>query len=442
MISKIKNKIDSDKNLLELIKGGSVSFIFQIIGIGLSYLFILFVSRFYGAEGMGIFALSFTVLNIFVLFGKFGLDVSIVKFIGELSEKKDFSSIKDIYLKIITLAVPVNILLSTLLFFVAPYLSEYVFHKPKLTLYFQLISLGILPMSLRFIHANAIRGLRNIKLYSFLQNISMYMFSLLFLIIFFFIGTSNEIGYAIVSLLLGLFMGLCFSTYFWFKESGFLKRMRTDSITIKKILSISTPLLISSSIMLILGLADTVMLGIFKTEADVGVYNVTYKIATAGMIVFMAMSSITTPKIATAYGNNDIKLLKKTVLQSTKLIAIFSLPIYIGIFLFSTQILSIFGNEFISGTLTLTLLTIGFFIKSIFGTSEYILQMSNQQKSLIIFATFVALINILLNYLLIPEFGIVGASFASMLSIIVYQYMLVIQVKKLFKLLSNKSSFQ
>ena len=430
MIQKIQKIIKSDKNL-ELLKGGSISFIFQILGIGLSYLFILLISRYYGAEGMGIYALSFTVLNIVVLFGKFGLDVSCIKFVGELSEKKEYSKIKGIYLNILILAFPINILLTFILFYLAPYLSEFVFNKVNLTIYFQLIAFAILPMSFRFIHANSIRGMRNIKVYSFIQNISMYLFSLIFLLLFIVLGNS-QYSEILISVLIGSTFGLVLSTFFWLKESKFLQNTYVSSLNLKQILSISTPLLLASSIMLVVSFTDTIMLGIFKTEADVGIYNVVYKIATVGMIIFMAMNTISTPKIASAYSNREVLKLKEIVLQTTKIIFIFTFPFSLIIIIFRVEILSLFGENFTEGSLSLIFLTIGFFIKSILGTSESILQMSNQQKILIYYSSFVAILNILLNYLLIPVYGIDGASFASMFSIIIYQILVKLKANKEF----------
>ena len=55
--------------------------------------------------------------------------------VAPLSEKKDFSSIKDIYMKIIKIAIPVNILLTIVLFSIASYLAEFVFHAGSILAY-------------------------------------------------------------------------------------------------------------------------------------------------------------------------------------------------------------------------------------------------------------------------------------------------------------------
>ncbi|MFK7780481.1 MAG: flippase [Candidatus Gracilibacteria bacterium] len=418
---------------LDLLKKSSVSFLLQIIGIGLSYLFLLLVSRFYGAEGMGIYALSFTVLNITVLFGKFGLDVSCVKFIGELYEKEEFDKMKDIYRKIMFIATPINIFLSVSLYFLSPFIAEYIFNKQNLTIYFQLVSLAILPMSFRFIHSNSIRGLQKITIYAFLQNVTMYFFALIILGCFLLLN-GKEFIYPLIALLISMWIGFFISVYYWIRESKYFIVNQRDWKSIKDVLLISMPLLLSSSIMLVLGFSDTIMLGIFKNESDVGIYNVVYKIATAGMIIFMAMSSISAPKIAAAYGIKDFLKMKDIVLKSRKLIFLFTFPLTFIIIFFGSFILSLFGDKFVVGYFSLVILTLGFFIKSIFGISEYVLQMSAYQKILILYSLIIAFTNIILNYLLIPQYGINGAAVASMISIIIYQILLSQKVAKVFKI--------
>ncbi len=73
MIKKIKSKLLKDIHLFEILKGASINLIFQVFGIFVSYLFLWMISRNYGAEGMGVFSLAFTLLNIFVLFRDFFL---------------------------------------------------------------------------------------------------------------------------------------------------------------------------------------------------------------------------------------------------------------------------------------------------------------------------------------------------------------------------------
>jgi len=420
-----------NKDVKDILKGAFSSFVFQIIGIILSYLFVYMISHYYGAKTMGIYALMFTVLNIIVLFSKFGLDLTIVKFIGEVSETKNFGYIKDIYLKILSMIIPISLLLSVFLYVNASNFANYVFHKPYLTVYIKFISFGILPMTLRIINANALRGLQEIKRFAFLQNVSVYLFAIIMLVFFIFLKKTNDSDLdPIIAVLFGLYTSMLISFYLWLNSAKILFYIKEMYITSKEIFKVSFPLLLTSSIMLVYSMSDVIMLGMFRSEQEVGIYNVDYKIGSAGMIFSMALSSIIVPKIAAAYKENNILKLRANVMFGLKLSFMLSLFTYFLILVFSQSILRLFGEEFLYGELALKLLLIGFFIKSVFGIFGYVLEMTHYQKQLVYVSFLSAIANIALNYFLIPIFGIEGAVIASVISIIVHHGLLIINVKK------------
>ena len=165
-----------------------------------------------------------------------------------------------------------------------------------------------------------------------------------------------------------------------------------------------------------MGWTDIIILGMFKTEGEVGIYNVALKVATLTSITLFAINSIAAPKFAEFYGKKDMKGLREVVLQTTKLIFWTSFPILLVFFFFPSFILGIFGREFEAGAVALMILAFGQFINAISGSVGYILQMSGKHKvfqNIILVAT---TINIILNAVLIPRYGINGAACASLVS--------------------------
>ena len=74
MIEKLKRKIGrrvQDKNLRELLKGTSSTFVIRVLGFVIGYIFVIIISRFYGPKIVGAFTLCSTVLIIFSVVGKF-----------------------------------------------------------------------------------------------------------------------------------------------------------------------------------------------------------------------------------------------------------------------------------------------------------------------------------------------------------------------------------
>ena len=421
-----------NKDIKSILKGSFTSFIFQIIGIALGYLFIYFISKYYGAKTMGIYALMFSLLNITVLFSKFGLDLSIIKFVGEVSEIKNISFIKDIYFKILSLSIPISLILSIGLFISAKYIADYIFHKPYLKEYIELIAFGVIPMTLRFINANALRGFQEIKKFAFLHNVSLYLFAIIILIIFIFFKNFNVIA-PIISLLFGLCISMLLSFYLWFNSSKLLNYSKEFYISFKGILKVSFPLFLTSSIMLVYSMSDVIMLGIFRSDKEVGIYNVDFKIGSAGMIFSMALTSVLAPKIAAAYKEKNFLRLKANTIFVIGLSFVLSLIFYIFIFLYSNILLNFFGKDFLSSLNALKILLVGFFIKSVFGILGYVLEMTHYQKHLLVFSIISSSTNILLNYFLIPSFGITGAVIASVISVIIHHFLLLITVISFFR---------
>ena len=122
--------------------------------------------------------------------------------------------------------------------------------------------------------------------------------------------------------------------------------------------------------------------------------------------------------------------LKDTVQKSTKLIFYSTTPVLLVLVLFSDTILGYFGEEFVVASFALIILCISRFINAISGSVGYIMQMTDQQKvyqNVIMIAFF---INVILNFILIPFYGINGAAIASSIAMVFWNITLVIIIKK------------
>ncbi len=433
MFEKLKKKIKEDIHLKEILKSSFISLSLRIVGIILGYIFVLLVTRNYGAEAMGIFALSIALLQIFSIIGRLGTDTAVVRFVSEYNTQGKHLLVKEIYTKILKTTIPASLLLSFFLFFTSPYLAKYIFNKEYLYPYFQLVALCILPFVIFNINSQALRGLKKIKEFTFLQNISLYLFSSLILLVLF---SYKEKYIPLISYSLGIFITLLISYlmfYQYFKKFFKLKKVNINiKISYKTVLSVALPMLLIGSLNLIMKWTDIVMLGIFTDEKSVGIYNVAVKVSTMTAITLAAINSIAAPKFAEFWGKNDFKSLEKTVHQTTKLIFFSSIPILIIIWIFPSYILKIFGEEFIIGKNALLILSIGQFINAISGSVIILLNMTGKQMAAQNIVLIGALLNVVLNFVLIPIYGIIGAAIASMISVSFINLVAVFYIKKMY----------
>jgi len=428
-----------DVNLLELLKGSSTAFSFRVIGLGFSYIFTLLITRGYGAKVMGIFALSLTVLQVSSVIGRLGMDTALLRFVSEYSSQGIWSLIKEISKKALKIVIYISIFVSIIVFYYSPFIAQHVFHKSYLSIYFKIISVGIVPIVLYFTNAERLRGLKKIKEYSFIKNMGLNLFaSILLFVSFFFV---KKIYVPIVVYVISIFIMLAFSVFLWNKNfnqkvinnknvDDYKSKIKTMSY--KNILSVSIPMFLTSSLALIMGWTDIFMLGMLKSTTEVGIYRVAFRVAAMTSIALLSVNAIAAPKFAEFWAKDDMKGFKKMAQQSTKLIFQTSLPIILVFWLFPSFILGIFGNEFKKGVLVLIILTFGQFINAVVGSVGYILQMTGKEK-ILQYVVFVAvLVNIGLNIVLIPKYGINGAAFASMFGLAIINIIPSFLVKKYY----------
>ena len=422
----LKTKL-KDVHLKELLVGSSTSFVFKVFGFATNYMFILIVTRSLGAETMGIFALSLTLVQIFSVIGRLGLDSALLRFVSEYYAQNRKDMVKEVYIKAINVVIPISLALAIFLFIFSKYISGYVFNGEHLSVYFKIASFAIMPLVLITVNSECLRGLKKIKEYSFLQTGSVFLFAAFILAVS--MNFTTEKYMPLVAYIISLFFVAILSFVMWLNDSEFMFVPSGGSIKMGTILDVALPMLFTTSLVMVLQWADTIMLGMFKSEAEIGVYNVAVKVSMLTGIVLFSINSIAAPKFAEFYGRQDIKGIGRLSQQSTRLIFWCSLPILTTFFLFPSLVLGLFGEEFKGGIYALMLLAAGQFINAISGSVGYILQMTGKQRvhqNIMLIAT---AINIALNALLIPTYGINGAAFASMISITFWNLSAVFYIK-------------
>lgn len=199
-----------------------------------------------------------------------------------------------------------------------------------------------------------------------------------------------------------------------FKLQYFLNR-EAKNFRYTYLLKESTPLVLSSSLMVLMGWSDTFLIGIFMTPEDVGYYNIIFKISSSATIFLSVINTVITPKLSVLY-KKDKRDLERFVQKSNKLIFLLTSSVLVIVVFFSETILSFFGSETIFLKVPLLVLIIGYFVNAYCGTVGYLLQMTDHARTFQNIIFIATLSNVLLNILLIPRFGLLGAAIAGTIS--------------------------
>ncbi|NES25885.1 MAG: oligosaccharide flippase family protein, partial [Symploca sp. SIO3E6] len=195
-------------------------------------------------------------------------------------------------------------------------------------------------------------------------------------------------------------------------------------------IGISLILLIQRAFFVILDETDIIMVGSFLGPAAAGLYNAAAKTALWVSFVLEIVIMVAAPAFATLYAQGDMQSLQKLVSRVTIWIFWPSIFIGIGLLSFTEPVLSLFGKDFIAASLSLKVLVLGRLADALCGTVACLMVMTgHQNKSLPVFGCS-ALINLVLNAIAIPRFGIVGAAMTTTFTLFVWNIWLSILVVK------------
>jgi O-antigen/teichoic acid export membrane protein len=427
----------SDKHLEVMVRGSLGFFNLRVLGMAAQYIFILLVSHWYGAKILGIYSISIAALRIAMLVSRMGLDNALVKFVAQYAAEDRWDQVKRIYSMAIRIAVPCGLVASAVLFILAPVLAN-ILKKPDLAITFRLTALFVLPDALMYLNAAGLRGLKRIKEYSFLLNVAQFLFAVIVLAA----GKSLLArNYApITAYAAGTVAAAVISFWFGTRQWRLRKeKSANDGIKAGGLMKVAFPMLLSGSYSLFLAWTGTMVLGFFRPVEEAGVYEVVIKVAALITFTLTAINSIAASQFSETHAVGDMEGFRKVASHSKRLIFWSTFPVGLVIFLFPSAIISLFGNSISSvgsGPLALMIMVFGYLVNAVSGPVGTILNMTGHEVVYQNILLAAAVINILLCVLLIPQFGIYGAAFASSVSMTTWNLLSVYYVKKKFNVLT------
>ncbi len=434
MIKKYKQSLSNqlkDKDFSEIIKGGSIHLIAKAISVLLGILFSLIITRYYGASEMGVYSIVNSYFIIALIFSMMGTHTAILRFIPEHIVKYSYSSAFQLFVQVFKMVLFFSTIVAVVSYFFAPYIAERIFNKEYLYPLFTLASFFIIFQAVGKLSIETTRALKEIKIYA-LYDVSNTLFKIVVLSVltYLFYAEYNPI-YTLFTSYIFLFIGSLVFVIYFFK---YKKNSQHDiqKFTNKKIVNIAFPMFLTGVMSAVISQTDVIMLGMMKSVEEVGIYAIVAKLAMLTSFVLTSINSIATPKFSELYHSGKIDILTSVAQRSSKLIFWVSLPIILIFILFGKYILAVFGEEFILGYSVLLLLVFGQFVNGMAGSVGSFLNMTGQQKVFNRIVIIGGVTNIVLNYILIPLYGIEGAAFASMLSIILWNVLASLYIKYKF----------
>jgi O-antigen/teichoic acid export membrane protein len=182
--------------------------------------------------------------------------------------------------------------------------------------------------------------------------------------------------------------------------------------------------------------ANIVLLGYLTGSEAVGVFKVASSLAALVAFPSTAVNLALAPTIAHLFALGDFAGLQRHATTSARAVLLMSLPIFAVFVLYGDSVLLLFGSEFVSGNLALTVMSFGYVINIFAGASGYLLIMTKHERTAAILFTIGAALSVVLGYALIPLWGLDGAAVAMAISIGLVSAAFIFQVHRKLRIRS------
>lgn len=267
-----------------------------------------------------------------------------------------------------------------------------------------------IPMLVAFrVGIGAIRGHENTRYRTYTRDLLYPLSRILFIAVLLAGGVSIEaVGYGY----LGALALALVAVY------GLLSRLEPlvgkVRFRMRELVKFSLPLAVSTVLAQLLTRIDTVMLSYFRPSREVGLYGAAYPLASSMVIVLGVFGYLYLPLASRLDSADSTDSMESIYRITTRWVYVLTFPLFLTFFVFPADVIEVvFGSAYMSGGPALSILAVGFFTNAAFGRSRETLSAMGTTRFVLFSNVFGVFVNVILNLLLIPVYGFIGAAIAS-----------------------------
>ena len=368
-----------------------------------------YLARVIGADGIGIYSYTLSIAQYFVLFAMLGLANYGNRSIAKVRDKrkrlsKEFFSIYKMQL----ISSSISILIYVIFILINNSYSDYFL--------IQLIYL----ISVLFDISWFFFGMEKFKL-TVTRNTIIKILSTI--CIFVFVRSSNDLPIYVMIMAISTLLSQMLLWPFLLKEVDYCKVTFKD---VKKHIKPNLKLFIPVIAISLYNIMDKIMLGVLCGTKEVGYYANAEKIVQIPVTLIGSLGTVMLPKISNLVSKRSSKKIKEYIKKSVYLVMFMAIPIFVGLLLVGRDFSIIFyGSNFEVTGLLIQVLSVIIVIKLLANIirTQYLIP-HEKDKVYIISVCLGAVINLILNLILIPSLRAMGASIgtiAAELAVMFYQ---------------------
>lgn len=422
-------RLIADTSMREVLSKAALGFSLRIAGAAAQFGFTVLLARFYGAEGMGAYTLALSVTVIASAVSRWGMDQAALKNIAVYADTNAWAEAKTAFASALAAILITGTVVTLFLFLLSPWITETFFSNRQLVELMRIMVLSIVPFALLNLLAESFRAVKRVAANTAVQVVAVPLLMLAGLFFLYRSGSTQVIHAAYIYLLACVAVSAGALVYWCRLLRGKEGYMSPSRHVIRDLLRMAGPMAWTTIIGIGMSFSETLLLGVFRTVEEVGIYSAALRVALLVNFVLVAFNTILAPKIASLFHNDERVEIERLASHSVMVMLMMTAPLFILCFGFPEKVLSLFGPEFIAGSVTLMVLACGQLLNVMTGPVNIMLLMTGHELEAKRNRIISAVTGVVAGLTLIPQFGIAGAAFSALIGGAVLQWLSVRSVK-------------
>jgi O-antigen/teichoic acid export membrane protein len=400
---------EEDDGIQTLATQGGVTLFGSIIGKALGFLFVAVATRLVSPEEYGIFTLALSIVLFIQGFSSLSVSRSLDYFLPQHLDDGEYDRAKTTVQNVTIIGLTSSLIGAGVVFFARGTLQS-VFSEPRL---YAVLGVFVLLIPLQTILQTLLavfNGIKKLKYRAIIRDLVNPTFRIVGAVglILGGFGLFGLVGAYMLGVTLAIVIGLLFLIY----EADWIRSSSRATIANRAIMAYSLPLVLAGVIYSLVGQIDFFMIGFFRGPTEVGQYRVAYLLAANLLIILSSITPIFKPLIAE--NKSKTALIGSQYRTATRWVTMLTLPLSIPLLVAPETYLGLlFTEQYAVASGAVITLTIGYLLNASFGPEGMMLEGLGHTRLTLLNTIVLVGTNGVLDVLLVPRYGIVGAGLAT-----------------------------
>ena len=406
------------------LRGSTLLLAGRLIAMGTNFAVQVLIVRYLSKSDYGAFAYAMSLISLGSSLVVFGLDKTVTRYLPIYQERGERAKTAGTILMVVAAILGFGLLLAVLVFLLQGWLSPTLIDDPE--------AVKLLVLSVLLVPVQALGSLLVGLLAIFAKPSAIFFrrhvvgpgLKLLVVLLLMLLGYDVyflAVGYVAAGVLgLVLYSGILVRDLHH-QGMGKYFNLRVAIFPVKEIFGFTVPLFTTNMVYVLRSQLVIILLGYYQTTREVASYRAVQPVADLNTMVIQSFGLLFMPTIARLFAKEEHDGINDIYWQTAIWITIITFPVFLATFSLAEPFtVFLFGKKYAQSGLIMALLALGYYFNAALGFNADTLRVYGRIRYTLTIDFVSMLISVALSFILVPQYGAVGAAIATCGTLVLY----------------------